>query len=259
MRKQFIFGLVILAILTLWGASWYFIPLMYSKEELGAGTFGDMFGAVNALFSGLAFAGLIYTISVQRQELQAQVSAIKMQTDELSLQRAAVQMQTEELALQRKAIEMQTKETARSADQLESQRELLYFQLVVAHVNELIAIKNKKISFLNFEITNKGFTTTHSGIKAITELVRKNMSSDASYYPVLNEFMNSFFYILQYIVDSELEDRLKDMVGKLIFVEVSKSEVHVLYGMNQNNQHNLMLLNRFELHKKIQSDEWTLK
>lgn len=147
MRKQFIFGLVILAILTLWGASWYFIPLMYSKEELGAGTFGDMFGAVNALFSGLAFAGLIYTISVQRQELQAQVSAIKMQTDELSLQRAAVQMQTEELALQRKAIEMQTKETARSADQLESQRELLYFQLVVAHVNELIAIKNKKISF----------------------------------------------------------------------------------------------------------------
>ena len=30
----------------------------YSKEARG--TFGDQFGAVNALFSGLAFAGLIY-------------------------------------------------------------------------------------------------------------------------------------------------------------------------------------------------------
>lgn len=33
----------------------------YDKEIRG--TFGDQFGAVNALFSGLAFAGLIYTPS----------------------------------------------------------------------------------------------------------------------------------------------------------------------------------------------------
>lgn len=33
-----------------------------------AGTFGDQFGAVNALFSGLAFIGLIYTTeSIQQQ------------------------------------------------------------------------------------------------------------------------------------------------------------------------------------------------
>lgn len=29
------------------------------------GTFGDMFGAVNTLFSGLAFAGVIYAIFLQ--------------------------------------------------------------------------------------------------------------------------------------------------------------------------------------------------
>ena len=33
------------------------------------GTLGDMFGAVNSLFSGLAFAGLIYTILLQKNEL----------------------------------------------------------------------------------------------------------------------------------------------------------------------------------------------
>ena len=36
------------------------------------GAFGDLFGAVNSLFSGLAFAGLIYTIFLQKQELTIQ-------------------------------------------------------------------------------------------------------------------------------------------------------------------------------------------
>lgn len=36
------------------------------------GTFGDAFGAINALFSGLAFGGIIYTILLQRQELKLQ-------------------------------------------------------------------------------------------------------------------------------------------------------------------------------------------
>lgn len=36
------------------------------------GTFGDSFGAVNALFSGLAFAGVIHALNLQREELRAQ-------------------------------------------------------------------------------------------------------------------------------------------------------------------------------------------
>jgi len=40
------------------------------------GQFGDMFGAVNALFSGLAFAGLIITITQQNRALQLQQDEI---------------------------------------------------------------------------------------------------------------------------------------------------------------------------------------
>jgi hypothetical protein len=36
------------------------------------GTVGDSFGAVNALFSGLAFAGVIYALNLQRRELKSQ-------------------------------------------------------------------------------------------------------------------------------------------------------------------------------------------
>lgn len=70
------------------------------------GTFGDMFGSVNALFSGLAFAGIIFTVLLQRQELQ-------LQRHELKLQREEIIESRKELAGQREQLEMQSKTFAR--------------------------------------------------------------------------------------------------------------------------------------------------
>ena len=58
------------------------------------GQFGDVFGVVNALFSGLAFAGIIYTILLQREELREQRT-------ELALTRAEFEEQNSTLAAQR--------------------------------------------------------------------------------------------------------------------------------------------------------------
>lgn len=46
--------------------------VLFIDDPNKRGTFGDQFGAVNALFSGLAFAGLIYTIILQRRDLELQ-------------------------------------------------------------------------------------------------------------------------------------------------------------------------------------------
>lgn len=58
-------ALVFLLVITLWGASGYWL---YGNENRG--TFGDMFGAANALFTGLAFGGVVYTILLQRKEME---------------------------------------------------------------------------------------------------------------------------------------------------------------------------------------------
>lgn len=55
------------AVVILWlgcGVALYWLP--------ERGTFGDMFGAVNALFSGLAFLGVILAIVLQYEELKEQ-------------------------------------------------------------------------------------------------------------------------------------------------------------------------------------------
>ena len=65
------------------------------------GTFGDMFGAVNALFSGLAFAGLIIAIYMQRKELEYQREELELTRKEFQKQTKEFEEQNKNLAIQR--------------------------------------------------------------------------------------------------------------------------------------------------------------
>ncbi len=91
--KNFIFiaSFIVIVIILLW------IFTLYNLKDIGyneRGTFGDMFGGLNALFSGLAFAGIILTILLQRNEL-------KLQRKELKETRAEFKTQNETLKIQR--------------------------------------------------------------------------------------------------------------------------------------------------------------
>ena len=67
-----------------------FSMIFFVSGENTRGTFGDQFGAVNALFSGLAFTGLIYTIILQRRDLAMQRDDLRLQRDELALTRQEI-------------------------------------------------------------------------------------------------------------------------------------------------------------------------
>ena len=91
--------IAIVGVIAMWGLSWWLIHenIDCSTER---GTFGDMFGAVNALFSGLAFAGLIVTLLYQKEEL-------KLQREELSETRKELKGQREEFEEQNKTMKRQ--------------------------------------------------------------------------------------------------------------------------------------------------------
>lgn len=96
--------------------------LIHEYEQRGA--FGDMFGGLNTLFSGLAFAFLIYTVFLQGKQLE---------------------MQREELRLQRKELEDTRAELARSAKSSE----------FIARVNKLQAQAMANQSLIDIEIALK--------------------------------------------------------------------------------------------------------
>lgn len=87
-----------LGVLFVWALTFFLFFISKSDER---GQFGDMFGAVNALFSGLAFAGLIITLILQRRELELQRQELALTRKEMEDQTAEFEKQNETLRIQR--------------------------------------------------------------------------------------------------------------------------------------------------------------
>ena len=88
------------------------------------GTFGDMYGAVGALFSGLAFAGVIVTMLQQSDTLKLQREDLRNQTEAIKLQRQEIANTNKELQEQNKTIMLQRFENT-FFNMLEMQQEIL--------------------------------------------------------------------------------------------------------------------------------------
>lgn len=82
-------GCVICAV---WLASFVLIYLFIDDWDV-RGQFGDLFGSVNALFSGLAFAGLVITIIQQRHDLQLQGEAINQSKKDINQQNETMKIE----------------------------------------------------------------------------------------------------------------------------------------------------------------------
>lgn len=74
--------LVVVSFVAIWLASGFVVWRLFPDWQT-RGTFGDMFGAINALFSGLALAGVVIAIMLQRQELMLQRRELEMTRQEL--------------------------------------------------------------------------------------------------------------------------------------------------------------------------------
>jgi len=73
------------------------------------GVFGDMFGAVNALFSGLAFVGVVYAIVMQRHEItiaKREIAYTKTILDEQQKQLALQNSETKKQAFENTFFQM---------------------------------------------------------------------------------------------------------------------------------------------------------
>lgn len=96
---------ILLWVIGLWGTHEYVNSKYVVKEPqdilINPGVFGDSSGAINALFSALAFAGVIFAIILQKKELQLQREELKQTREELEGQKHEFEQQNETLKRQR--------------------------------------------------------------------------------------------------------------------------------------------------------------
>jgi hypothetical protein len=90
------------------GVAWICTPFVAAQlvggDWIVRGQFGDTFGSINSLFSGLAFAGIIYTVLLQRQELTLQRRELELTRRELTRTAAAQERSEQALSEQVRAL-----------------------------------------------------------------------------------------------------------------------------------------------------------
>jgi len=110
-RSVLTIGVVIVAVL---GLFWFVIVKNVDSWD-ERGQFGDMFGAVNALFSGLAFAGVIIALVYQRRELELQRQELRETRKEIGRSAKAEEGQASSLQAQASTLRMTAELNARAA------------------------------------------------------------------------------------------------------------------------------------------------
>lgn len=92
-RDFFILILILLGVFLIWWVGWMWIdnninPTAVITDNIAArGQFGDKFGAINALFAGFAFAGIIFTIFLQNREIRQTKFMLEEQLKDSNKQR----------------------------------------------------------------------------------------------------------------------------------------------------------------------------
>lgn len=216
-----------ITVVVLWVSSWLILD-----GKANRGTFGDMFGAVNALFSGLAFAGVIFTILLQKKEL----------------------------GLQRQELSATRQEFVAQNDTLRKQRfENTFFHLLNLH-HEIIDHLSQHMQQHHLEkrdvfrracIDLKGalvFSRQRSGKPDIYNdtnsetIIVDNLEDEEKYIIIAykafyNEYHNSFshyfrnlYHIFKYIFSStEISDNEKKFYAAIIRAQLSPDELFLIF------------------------------
>lgn len=99
--------LILLALIGVVVAIWFWLPdqlAPHIKDIKDRGVYGDSYGAVSSLFTGLGFAGLVFTILLQQRE-------IKLQRDDFFPQLQEMQQTRDEVVRQSRLQELQLKQS----------------------------------------------------------------------------------------------------------------------------------------------------
>lgn len=196
-------------------ANWYFL-----QDNSDRGTYGDMFGVVNALFSGLAFGGVIIAILLQRAELK--------------LQRLELQQTRKELHGQKEQMEQQT------ATLRKQNAENTFFQLLELHndiTNDIDLVSKTRVITKGrdcFRVFYERFSTIWAADndrhRGDNEGDRINLTYLTYFQRNQSEFghyFRSLYNIVKFVDGCDLQD--KRLYTNLVRAQLSSNELLLLF------------------------------
>lgn len=200
---------VVLMVLAYGGLIVYFSrPITFGNIE-NVGVFGDSFGVLTSLFSGLAFASIVLTILLQREELQ--------------LQRKELQLTREEFRSQHSTIKRQNFEST-------------FFQMLRLHNDILSGID---LAGKNHNTGRDCFVIFLNSIKRLHTIYHKKQASECENMNLaysqfwtenqkdLGHYFRYLYIIFEFIKGSDVTD--KKMYSNIVRAQLSDQELAVLF------------------------------
>lgn len=242
----------------------------YSALGSTYGTYGDMYGSLNTLFSGLAFATLIISILLQmlelretRKELAKQSKALLDQKKEFAAQTKILEKQTDINANQQKIINEQFKETQKTNFlnhfyKLIDQKNILLNNLTFPKGNELIHGISVIIEYsMEYKKIRKIFDPEKHDSDFYSEAWN---NFNKRIYGSYNYQVSSYFKIyrlIAYIIHSSniLSDNEKKYYGTVFRTFLSTEEQLVLMWLATFENSLTKCCNRFSLLKGLYNEE----
>lgn len=158
-NKKIISSVIIFIIVAFIVFTVYFLIVKYFYPNiLDRGSFGEMFGGLNTFFSILAFLGLVYTIILQREDLNLQRKELKLTREELKRTAEAQEKSEQSLSKQAESLKITAKLNGKSA--------------ILQHYNTLIEMTNSArygINTTEFEARKRDANLIINDINSLIE------------------------------------------------------------------------------------------
>ena len=170
------------------------------------GQAGDLFGAVNSLFSGLAFAGIIWSLRLQQTQLEMQKEELKLQREEQIASRIELKGQKEQLQQQSDTFKLQRFENS-------------FFSLLNVHRK----YQRNMSPQIYEELKNKIKTFSNSNELQVIQIGYFEFYCE--YSSVLDQYFKNLYLILKFLESSSN----KNFYAQIISAQLSKYEKLLIF------------------------------
>lgn len=233
MRKEHWLLVSVIVVIALWYLTPYLVNWLVpvNTDAIAArGQFGDMYGFITSLFSGLTIIGLVYTIIQQQDDLRLAREANKQQRIDAQTNIEALNLARDEMALTKTAVEQSANELKNQIRQQKFQRfETTFFNLTDQFLKTserfTIADINNEIQEL-FKANFEYIGTQSANQKQIIEdrIEARVRNSSKKYY----SFISSFRSITGWICDRKKKKKKSRETYFALFFNFLSHEQRVL-------------------------------
>lgn len=217
------FIILLLIVITIWSISG-FLAYTYLEEWGIRGQFGDMFGAINSLFSGLALAGIIFTIFLQKKELGLQRQELRDTRKEFIQQNITLKKQRFEntffqmLSLHNEIVDNLSYRERNNLFEKRGFIEEVYKKLHGVLINNSIKIYKTSIEELEIENQEQLLKTSYDQVVF------------ARFQSFLGHYFRNLYHIYRYIHISDLiEDNEKQFYSAVVRAQLSSFELLLIF------------------------------